>query len=46
MKKFLSYTLVAAVSLGVGMMLSDTQIADVARDTANKARSAAVEVVR
>ena len=45
MKKFLSYTLVAAVSLGVGMMLSDTQIADVARDTANKARSAAVEVV-
>lgn len=45
MKKLLSYGLVAAVSLFIGLLLSDSDIADVARDTANKARSAAVEVV-
>ena len=45
MKKIFSYGLVAALSLFIGMLLSDSDIADVARDTANKARSAAVEVV-
>ncbi|MEP5569705.1 MAG: MBL fold metallo-hydrolase [Halioglobus sp.] len=45
MKKIFSYGLVAALSLIIGMLLSDSDIADVARDTANKARSAAVEVV-
>ncbi|MEH6588045.1 MAG: MBL fold metallo-hydrolase [Halioglobus sp.] len=45
MKKLLSYGLVAAVSLFIGLLLSDSDIADVARDTANKAKSAAVEVV-
>ena len=45
MKNLLSYCLVAALSLWMGMLLSDTDIATVARDTANKARTAAVEVV-
>ena len=45
MKNLLSYCLVAALSLLIGMLLSDTDIATVARDTANKARTAAVEVV-
>ncbi|MEP4148862.1 MAG: MBL fold metallo-hydrolase [Halioglobus sp.] len=45
MKKLLSYGVVAALSLFIGMLLSDSDIANVARDTANKARSAAVEVV-
>ena len=45
MKKLLSYGFVAALSLFIGMLLSDSDIADVARDTVNKARSAAVEVV-
>ncbi len=45
MKKIFSYGLVAALSLFIGMLLSDSDIADVARDTANKARSTAVEVV-
>jgi|OM-RGC.v1.001812105 alkyl sulfatase BDS1-like metallo-beta-lactamase superfamily hydrolase len=44
-KNLLSYCLVAALSLLIGMLLSDTDIATVARDTANKARTAAVEVV-
>lgn len=45
MKNLLSYCLVAALSLWMGMLLSDTDIATVARDKANKARTAAVEVV-
>ena len=37
MKKLLSYGVVAALSLFIGMLLSDSDIANVARDTANKA---------
>ena len=45
MKKLFTYAAVALVFLIIGMMLADSEIAEVARNTANKARSAAVEVV-
>ncbi len=44
-KKLLAYSVVAAVFLTLGMLLADTRVADVARDTARSARSAAVEFV-
>jgi alkyl sulfatase BDS1-like metallo-beta-lactamase superfamily hydrolase len=44
-RKTLTYGLTAAVFLVLGMLLADSRVADVARDTARSARSAAIEVV-
>ena len=44
-KKLFGYIIVAIAFLVLGMFLADTQVADVARQTAKSARSAAVEVV-
>ena len=45
MKKLFTYSVVAIIFLLTGMIMGDSDIADMARDTADKARSAAVEVV-
>ncbi len=45
MNKLLGYAVVAVIFLGIGMMLGDTKVADVARDAANTAKNAAIEVV-
>lgn len=44
-KKLLAYAVVAVVCLTLGMLLADTEVADVARQTAKSARSTVVEVV-
>ncbi len=45
MNKLLGYAVVAVIFLGIGMMLGDTKVADVARNAANTAKNAAIEVV-
>jgi alkyl sulfatase BDS1-like metallo-beta-lactamase superfamily hydrolase len=45
MKKLLTYGLTAVLFFVLGMLLADSQVADMARDTARSARSAAIEVV-
>ena len=45
MKKLLTYGLTAALFFVLGMLLADSEVADMARDTARSARSAAIEVV-
>ena len=45
MKKLLTYGLTAVLFFVLGMLLADSQVADMARDTARSARFAAIEVV-
>jgi glyoxylase-like metal-dependent hydrolase (beta-lactamase superfamily II) len=45
MKKLFGYLLVAVIFLGLGMLLADTKVAELARSTGKGVRSAAIEAV-
>ena len=45
MKKFLTYAITAIIFLGIGILIADTKVADVARTAAKSAKTATIEVV-